>query len=101
MTLELNTPFHKTYSYDLKPLPSQDIVADMYLLTHDLLTDNNFNHYEISNYGRTGSESRHNNMYWEGDTEYLGFGCGAASYIDEVRFTRPKQLKSYYRYIDN
>ena len=40
-------------------------------------------------------------MYWEGDTEYLAFGCGAASYIDGIRFSRPKQLKQFYRYIEN
>jgi coproporphyrinogen III oxidase-like Fe-S oxidoreductase len=73
----------------------------MYQTTHDLLTNAGFNHYEISNYGKPGSESRHNTMYWEGDTEYMAFGCGAASYIDGYRFTRPKSLKQYYRYIDS
>ena len=40
-------------------------------------------------------------MYWDGDTEYLAFGCGAASYVDKVRFSRPKTLKNYYRYVDS
>ena len=40
-------------------------------------------------------------MYWEGDTEYLAYGCGAASYIDGYRFSRPKTLKQYYRYVDS
>ena len=39
-------------------------------------------------------------MYWAGDTEYLAFGCGAASFLDRVRFSRPKTLKKYYQYVD-
>ncbi|TNV78023.1 hypothetical protein FGO68_gene6537 [Halteria grandinella] len=100
LTLEQGTPFHKLYNYDFSPLPHQDLVADMYQLTHDLLTASSFDHYEISNYGKPNSHSRHNSMYWLGDREYLSFGCGAANFLDGVRFARPKTLKGYYRYVD-
>ncbi len=93
LTLEKNTPFEKIYSYDKKPLPQSDIVADMFDLTNDMLSLAGYDHYEISNYGKIGCESRHNLMYWTGDKPYLAFGCGAASYLDNVRFTRPKTLK--------
>lgn len=81
-------------------MPSTDLVADMYNLTHELLTDNGFDHYEISNYGKPESHSKHNSMYWEGDREYLAFGCGAASHLDSMRFSRPKTLKGFYRYVE-
>ena len=42
-------------------------------------------HYEISNYGRPGMESRHNQSYWAGD-DYAGLGPGAVSTIHGQRF---------------
>ena len=39
-------------------------------------------------------------MYWEGDREYLAMGTGAASFLDGARFTRPKTIKAYYRWVD-
>jgi oxygen-independent coproporphyrinogen-3 oxidase len=73
----------------------------MFKLTHDYLTVNGYDHYEISNYGKPPhSHSRHNQIYWEGDREYLAFGCGAASYLDQIRFSRPKTLSEYYQYIE-
>ena len=40
-------------------------------------------------------------MYWEGSREFMGFGCGAASYFQKRRFTRPKTLKKYYKFVDS
>ena len=34
-------------------------------------------------------------MYWKGNKNYLAFGMGASSYIDNQRETRPKTLKKY------
>ena len=42
-------------------------------------------HYEISNYGRPGVESRHNQSYWAGD-DYAGLGPGAVSTLHGQRF---------------
>lgn len=39
-------------------------------------------------------------MYWEGDTEWMACGTGAASYANNIRFTRPKSLQKYYQYVD-
>ena len=45
----------------------------------DFLKDNNFEHYEISNFAKPGFHSKHNSAYWNYN-EYLGIGPSAHSY---------------------
>ena len=40
--------------------------------------------YEISNYGKEGFESIHNQVYWD-NKKYYGFGLGASGYINNLR----------------
>jgi len=50
--------------------------------------------YEISNFAREGKKSVHNLIYWK-DDEYIGFGCGAHSYINRVRWYNYKDIEQY------
>lgn len=60
----------------LHGLPSDDLAADMYLETQDILGAAGMPAYEISNHAREGAESRHNLVYWrQGD--WAGVGPGA------------------------
>ena len=59
-----------------------------------MLSKYGFHRYEISNYARDGYECRHNVGYWI-RRDYLGFGIGAASLIDNVRFQNEKSLGAY------
>jgi oxygen-independent coproporphyrinogen-3 oxidase len=60
----------------LRGLPDEDLAADMYQLTQDVLETAGMPAYEISNHAREGAESRHNLIYWRyGD--YVGIGPGA------------------------
>ena len=52
--------------------------------------------YEISNVALPGRMSRHNLKYWQ-DGEWLGFGCGAHSTVDGVRW---KNVSATADYID-
>ena len=54
-----------------------DTQAQMYIDVSKLLTQNGFNHYEISNFAISNFESKHNLNYWNCNT-YYGFGCGAS-----------------------
>lgn len=55
-----------------------------YRLVHDILTEKGFEHYEVSNYARSGCRARHNSSYWTG-AEYIGIGAGAHSYDGVMR----------------
>ena len=54
----------------------------MYHETEEILKENGYHRYEISNYALDGRECLHNRRYWE-CREYIGFGLGAASYFAE------------------
>ncbi|MDE6592918.1 MAG: radical SAM family heme chaperone HemW [Oscillospiraceae bacterium] len=78
----------------LQTLPDDDKEAEMYLLTVNLLNENGFAQYEISNFAKAGRECRHNLKYWHCE-EYLGIGTGAHSYLNGVRFEVPKNLNNF------
>lgn len=75
-------------------LPDLDTQADMYLKAIEVLNENGFEHYEISNFSRTGFSSKHNLNYWDNET-YYGFGCSASGYIDGVRYTMESDIQKY------
>jgi oxygen-independent coproporphyrinogen-3 oxidase len=59
--------------------PDDDLAADLYTYAMEALATAGFDQYEISNWGRTGRECRHNLVYWRNEP-YLGFGAGAHSF---------------------
>ena len=77
-------------------LPGDDEQADMYLYTVDYLLRHGYRQYEISNFARTGRESRHNLKYWTLG-EYVGFGPGAHSDFGGVRYAYERDLEGYIR----
>jgi oxygen-independent coproporphyrinogen-3 oxidase len=74
----------------------EDDAAAMYVTAMERLEAAGLQQYEISNVARSGRESRHNLKYWT-DGEWLGFGCGAHSTRDGVRW---KNVSSTQEYID-
>lgn len=72
----------------------EDLDYEMYKYIEDILEDNGYIHYEISNYAKKGYESRHNLVYWNNDN-YYGFGLSSTSYINGVRRVNTKNLAKY------
>ena len=77
LIIEEGTPFYDMYGEGGKEkmgeqLPDEDTEREMYYLTKQLLSENGYHRYEISNYSLEGFECEHNKSYWIG-TEYLGF----------------------------
>ena len=75
-------------------LPDDDAQADMYLYTVAALGEMGYEQYEISNFAKSGKESRHNLKYWRME-EYAGFGPGAHSDFGGVRYGYVRDLDSY------
>lgn len=91
LIVEEGTPFYE--EQELK-LPDEDTERQMYWRTGEILGDYGFEQYEISNYAKPGFACRHNMGYWK-RTNYLGFGIGAASLLDEERFSNERNMEKY------
>lgn len=77
LTIEPGTAFgDRARRGKLDGLPNDDLGADMYLVTQEMMTAAGLPAYEISNHAKPGSESRHNLIYWRGG-DYVGIGPGA------------------------
>jgi len=75
-------------------IPDDDYVADLYAWSVARLEQHGFNQYEVSNFARTGYESRHNMMYWQ-RKPYKGFGLGACSFDGTSRLQNQKNIMGY------
>ena len=71
-----------------------EIDSDMYNVICKYLKENGFNHYEVSNFCKDDTCSRHNMVYWK-NMEYYGFGLGASGYVNQVRYTNTRSMYKY------
>lgn len=97
LILEEGTRFFEKYGPDgayKGMIPDEETDREMYAYTKKRLSEAGYERYEISNYARPGYESRHNSSYWTG-TDYIGFGLGAASLIDGVRYVNARTFDEY------
>jgi len=97
LTYEEGTSLHKQLK-DGNFIPVDEEMSNrLFELLIDKLTAADFEHYEISNFARSGFQSRHNSSYWNG-THYLGIGASAHSYNGFSRQWNKKLLD--YRLLD-
>ncbi len=73
---------------------SEDIDFLMYENICKRMKNNNYIHYEISNFCKKGYASIHNLCYWKNE-QYYGFGLGASSYLYDKRMSNTKSLNKY------
>jgi len=72
----------------------EELDLEMYQLICKKLEENNFIHYEISNFAKNGYESKHNLTYWDNE-EYYGFGLNASGFLENVRYENTRNLNKY------
>ena len=80
-------------------VPDDELTADFYESACQRLDGAGVVQYEISNFARSGWESRHNLKYWKREP-YMGFGVDAHSMLTSraqgaVRFASPDSLEEY------
>src|SRR5215475_5819809 len=71
-----------------------DLTVAMYFALMDEAERQGFERYEISNWARPGSESRHNLKYWIG-APYWAFGVSAAGYDGRTRWSNTRNIHEY------
>lgn len=100
LIIEEGTKFYELYSGHSELLPSEEAEREMYYNTKALLAAGGYERYEISNYAKSGFECRHNIGYWR-RREYIGFGIGAASLLNNTRYTNICDIHKYIQLLDN
>lgn len=77
----------------LKPV-DDELDRRMYSYTIEALRQKGYQHYEISNFAKSGYECKHNLIYWKA-REYAGFGAGAHSFLNSIRSSNPDGIEEY------
>ncbi len=100
LIIEEGTPFFDMYGEKEgengveKDLPSEEEERRMYEETGKRLEEAGYCRYEISNYALKGRECRHNTTYWRRH-DYAGFGLGASSMVENVRWKNTARMQTY------
>lgn len=84
MTVEKKTALAHFIKEGKTPGMSDAQSAAQMLMLIDTLTQNGFEHYEISNFAKDGMYAKHNTNYWKGK-HYLGIGPSAHSFNGHSR----------------
>ena len=96
LIIEEGTVFYNLYEKDKLKLPSEDDERIMDKMTKDILINNGYHQYEISNFSLKNRECEHNKVYWSLD-EYIGVGSASSSYINGYRLTNESSIGEYIR----
>lgn len=94
LTFEKGTPFWTRRLHgQMEELP-ESAGALYYETAIDKISAAGYEHYEVSNFALPGKRSRHNQIYWTGQS-YYGFGPGAAGYLNGVRHMNHRSTTTY------
>ena len=103
LIIEKGTPFYELYRFDAvkqeagmqtESLPTEEEEYQTTKLTQQYLQSEGYVWYETSNFAKKGKECRHNIGYWK-RKDYLGVGLGAASLIDNIRYSNIRDIYDY------
>ena len=99
LQVEVGTYLYHLVQKNLISIPSESIDESMYDTMMEGLKNLGFERYEISNFAKASSYSRHNLKYWH-YVDYLGFGAGAHSFYDGIRRSNNRNVMPYIQAVD-
>ena len=94
LTVEPKTAFDHFIKKGIMQAPDDDVAQNHFHILVDMLENEGFVHYEISNFGREGWFSKNNTAYWQGK-KYLGVGPSAHSFDGQNRSWNVKNNALY------
>ena len=94
LTVEKGTDLFSMVYNNKISMPSDRQGGKWFIKTHDILSDNGYQAYEISNFSKAGFECRHNLHYWDIDP-YLAFGPSAHGIDGIHRWNNARSLDQY------
>ena len=100
LTVEPSTKLFNLVKNKKVLMPKEEIDIEQFLTTKEILLNNNYIHYEISNYSKKNKECKHNLNYWKLNP-YLSFGPSAHSYDTKKRWWNIKSLEKYLTLLNN
>jgi putative oxygen-independent coproporphyrinogen III oxidase len=98
LSYEKGTVFYKKLLDSEFAVTKEEESWKQFKIIHKMAVDNNFEHYEISNFSKKGFYSKHNSNYWNGTT-YLGLGPSAHSYNGLSRQWNYSNLNKYVQFL--
>jgi oxygen-independent coproporphyrinogen-3 oxidase len=96
LTLEVNTPLYRQITSGQLEWDSE-LSDDLWLIGREILKNNGFYQYEVSNFSKKGFESLHNQTYWNLES-YIGTGPGASGTVysgQTVRWDNNRNIAEY------
>lgn len=94
LTVEPKTALDLLLRKKKLPGPGEEQILEHFRILLRMMKEQEFEHYEISNFCKNGFYSRHNSMYWQGGP-YLGLGPSAHSYNGTSRQWNISNLVQY------
>lgn len=94
LILEEDTKFYDMYEKGIFKPVDDELDRKFYYKAIDIFEKNNYNLYEISNFSKPNKQCKHNIIYWERG-EYIGFGIGASSLLNNTRFSNTRSFLDY------
>ncbi len=98
LTVEPKTALENWISKGKIQSPQESEQNQEFYFMSDFLKEKGFEHYEISNFAKSGFHSKHNSAYWQ-YKEYLGIGPSAHSYNGQS--SRSWNVANNQQYIKN
>jgi oxygen-independent coproporphyrinogen-3 oxidase len=96
LTVEPHTPLGRGHARGEVAEAPEERYEREFLFAHDALASAGFDHYEVSNFGRAGRHSRHNQAYWN-DAPYAGLGPSAHEFDGTSRRWNAKAYTDWLR----